>query len=160
MNRIKVAALALAAAAGLLAAPSAANAAVTRAAESVYTVSSMTRCFVSSNGNSYSECVSFKAYTTYSATQIWINGHVSCGWSSSGYVTPVDITWCGVGGGNGTGYLNVGVNWNVPDWDAYGLYERMNIVSGGEGCTTFGTNSVVGQINYWWNDSLVCEAPA
>ena len=87
MNRIKVAALALAAAAGLLAAPSAANAGVTRAAESVYTVSSMTRCFVSGHGSSYSECVSFKAYTTYSATQIWINGHVSCGWSSSGYVT-------------------------------------------------------------------------
>jgi hypothetical protein len=157
MRNIRSAAAILAVAAALLAAPSAASAGP---AESVYTTSSMTRCFVNTNANDYSECVHFQAYSTYSATQIWINGQVSCSWSSSGDITPVDITWCGVGGGNGTAYLNVGLNWNVPDWNAYGLYERMNIVSGGGGCTTFGTNSPVGQINDWWNDSLTCEAPA
>jgi len=159
MNRIKVAALALAAAAGLLAAPSAANAAVASPAESVYTVSSMTRCFAD---NLLAGCVSFKAYTTYSSSQVWINGTPSC--SGQGFAgvpaAPVDITWCGVGGGNGTGFLNVGVNWNVPAWKANGLYERMDIVENGEGCTTVGSNKPIGDITTWYNASIICEAPA
>ena len=153
MSRIKLAAVILAAVAGLLAAPAAASAAP--AAAKVYTTSSMTRCFTNLVT---SECVHFQAYTTYSATQIWINGHVSCSWSGSPY--PVNITWCGVGGGNGTAYLNIGLNWNVPAWNAYGLYERMNIVSGGRGCTTNGTNSKVGSISSWYNGGLTCEARA
>jgi hypothetical protein len=155
MRRIKSAAVVAAAAAGLLAAPGAAGASSTRAAESVYTTSSMARCFTAIIN---AECVNFQAYTTYSASQIWINGHVACSWSGGPY--PVDITWCGVGGGNGTAYLNIGVNWNVPAANASGLYERMNIVAGGQGCTTFGTNSTVGDVGDWWNGSLVCEAPA
>jgi opacity protein-like surface antigen len=157
MSKLKSAAAILAMVAAAVAAPSAAMAASAKPAESVYTSSSMTRCF-ERNDLSNPDCVHFQAYSTYSATQIWINGHVSCSWS--GTDSTVDITWCGVGGGNGTAYLNIGLNWNVPDWDASGLYERMNIVSGGEGCATFGTNSKVGQITTWYNKSLVCEAPA
>ena len=159
MGKIMSAAAILAVIVGLVTAPSAANSAVTRAAESVYTTSSMQRCFT--DGDILlpaTGCVYFKAYTTYSSTQVWINGKVSC--SRSGDSPPVDITWCGVGGGNGTGYLNIGVNWNVPGWQANNLYERMNIVEGGEGCTTFGTDSRVGQIYSWSNGSLTCEAPA
>ena len=163
MSRIKLAAVVIAAAAGLLAVPAGANAVSARSAESVYTTSSLNRCF---NNDSTSpdwvvECVDFQAYSTYSATQIWINGHVTCHLQTvrNGPI-PVNITWCGVGGGNGTAYLNIGVNWNVPDWHAYNLYERMNIVSGGGGCTTFGTNSPVGGITGWSNKNIYCELPA
>jgi hypothetical protein len=156
MSRIRSAAAVLVVAAGLLAGPGAAIAASAKPAESVYTTSSMTRCF-ERGGLSNPGCVHFQAYSTYSANQIWINGHVSCSWSGD---VPSDITWCGVGGGNGTAYLNIGLNWNVPDWGASGLYERMNIVAGGRGCTTSGTNSKVGEIGTWYNESLVCEASA
>jgi hypothetical protein len=155
MSKIRSAAAILAVAAGLLAAPTAAMAASVRPAESVYTFSSMTRCF--ENKTLAYGCVYFQAYSTYSASQIWINGHVSCSWSGD---VPSDITWCGVGGGNGTAYLDIGLNWNVPDWGASGLYQRMNIISGGRGCTTSGTNSNAGQIDDWWNRSLICEASA
>jgi hypothetical protein len=151
MRKIKLAVAVAAVAAGLLAPSLAAG----TANASTYTTSSMTRCFTAIFN---AECVHFQAYTTYSASQIWINGHVACSWSGEPY--PVDITWCGVGGGNGTGYLNIGLNWNVPAANASGLYERMNIVAGGQGCTTFGTNSTVGHVGGWWNGSLICEAPA
>jgi hypothetical protein len=156
MKRTKMAALALVAAAGLLAVPSAANAAVATPAESVYTVSSMNRYFAD---NLLSGYVSFKAYSTYSSSQVWINGTVSCsGHGFSGVpAAPVDITWCGVGGGNGTGFLNIGVNWNVPAWKANGLYERMDIVKNGEGCTTFGSDNPIGNITYWYS-TISCEA--
>jgi hypothetical protein len=163
MRKIKLVVVALAATAGLLATPAAATAATTRPAESVYTTSSLNRCF---NNDPASpdwvvECVDFQAYSTYSATQVWINGHVTCHLQTVRFgPVPVDITWCGVGGGNGTGYLNIGVNWNVPDWHANNLYERMNIVEGGEGCTTFGTNSAVGDIYGWSNKNIYCEVPA
>jgi hypothetical protein len=156
MKRIIMAALALAGAAGLLAAPAAANAAVAKPAESVYTESIVTRCFAD---HLLEGCVYFRAYSTYSATQVWINGSVYC--KGEGFdgdpPAPADVTWCGVGGGNGTGFLNVGVNWNVPAWKANGLYERMDIVENGEGCTTFGSDEPIGDITYW---SLTknCEA--
>jgi hypothetical protein len=173
MRKIKLAAAVLAAVAGLLAGPVAANAASAGSAESVYTLSSMTRAFGAlepCNGDSnvlctYSGDVHFQVYSTYSASQIWINGKVSC--KGQGYDGnpraadgPVDITWCGVGGGNGTAVLNVGVNWNVPAWAADGLYERMDLLAGGGGCTTWGTNSVYGYIAFWSNWELSCEAPA
>jgi hypothetical protein len=149
MKRMKAAAVALAAAAGLLAVPIAANAAVAPPAESVYTKSSLTRCFAD---QIFDGCVYFQAYTTYSATQIWINGNVYC--KGEGFdgdpAAPADVTWCGVGGGNGTGFLNIGVDWNVPAWDAYGLYERMDIVSGKGGCTSFGSDKPIGDITYWY----------
>ncbi len=172
MRKIKLAAAVLAAVAGLLAAPLAANAASARPAESVYTRSSMTRAFSALEpcpGDSNVYCtesgdVYFQAYSTYSASQIWINGKVSC--KGQGYdgppptAAPVDITWCGVGGGNGTAVLNVGVNWNVPAWSTGGLYERMDLLAGGGGCTTWGSNSIVGYIVFWDTWELSCEARA
>jgi hypothetical protein len=161
MRKIKLVAMALAAAAGLLATPAAASAARAASAESVYVKNYMTRCFAD---QLLVGCVYFQAYATYSATQVWINGSVYC--EGEGFdgnpPAPVDVTWCGVGGGNGTGFLNVGVNWNVPAWDANGLYERMDIVSGGEGCTSFGTGSDVGKITYWYTKDKVpiCDVPA
>jgi len=165
MTKIKLTAAVLAAVTGLLAAPAAANAAGARPAESVYTTSSMTRAFSSfipcgAHGEdlcTVSSSVHFQVYSTYSASQIWINGHVSC--SGGGYV-PVNVTWCGVGGGNGTAVLNVGVNWNVPAWGASGLYERMDILANNGGCTTFGSNSIVGAIAFWDNWELACQAGA
>jgi hypothetical protein len=149
MKRIRMAAMVLVAAGGLLAVPSAANAAVATPAESVYVKNYMTRCFAD---QIFAGCVYFQAYTTYSATQIWINGSVYC--KGEGFdgdpAAPVDVTWCGVGGGNGTGFLNVGVNWNVPAWKASGLYERMDILKNGENCTSFGSSKPIGDITYWY----------
>jgi hypothetical protein len=160
MRKIKLVVVALAATAGLLATPTAAiaaSAASAASAESVYTKSIVTRCFAD---GLLAGCVYFRAYSTYSATQVWINGSVYC--KGEGFdgnpPAPVDVTWCGVGGGNGTGFLNVGVNWNVPAWKANGLYERMNIVEGGEGCTTFGSDEPIGDITYWYLTKS-CEAP-
>jgi hypothetical protein len=153
MNKIKSAVAVLAAIAGLLAAPSAASAAA-KPAESVYTTSSIDRCFQVGNGDF--ACVDLQAYSTYSATQIWINGQVNC----AGQGPSIQITWCGVGGGNGTAVLNIGVNWNDPNFDAYNLYERMDILAAGGGCTTWGTNEPWGLILWWFNDSLTCEASA
>ena len=173
MRKIKLAAAVLAAVTGLLAAPVAANATTARPAESVYTLSSMTRAFsalepCNGDSNVYSTdsgYVHFQVYSTYSASQIWINGRVSC--SGQGYEglpgsadAPVHITWCGVGGGNGTAVLNVGVNWNVPNWYADGLYERMDLLADNGGCTTWGTNSDYGFIVFWSTWELSCEARA
>lgn len=152
MGRIRIAAVVIAAVAGLLAAPAAASA---RPAESVYTTSRIDRCF---GGDGLEQCVRLQAYTTYSSSQVWINGKVSC--TPAGSQVTLDITWCGVGGGNGTGYLNIGVNWNAPALNAYNLYERMNIVKNGEGCTTIGTNWRVGDISLWNNRQVYCEVPA
>jgi hypothetical protein len=157
MCKIKSAAAVLALAAGLLAAPSAASAASARPAESVYTLSGLDRYAADNDGVDWA-AVSLSAYSTYSATQIWINGHVSCTWWSTG--VEEDITWCGVGGGNGTATLNIGINWEIPAWNAYNLYERMDILAAGGGCTTWGTNSPVGSIYNWANDNLECEGPA
>jgi hypothetical protein len=155
MKRIKSAAVALGVAAGLLAVPSAAASASIRPAESVYTLTTMNRCFAD---QIYAECVKFYANTTYSSTQIWINGIVHCSWSSGSYAT-VNITWCGVGGGNGTAYLNIGANWNVPSWDANGLYERVDIIANDGNCTQAGNKLPIGDITYWYSQ-LNCEAAA
>jgi opacity protein-like surface antigen len=158
MRRIKSAAALLALAAALLAVPSAAIAASVSPAESVYTHSDIYRCMLVTDGHGEA-CVVLGTYSTYSATQIWINGHVSCSWYAN-EPTNLEITWCGVGGGNGTAVLNIGVNWQVPNWDASGLYERMDILAGHGGCSTWGTNSAVGQIYTWANASLQCESAA
>jgi hypothetical protein len=170
MRKIKLAAVVLAAVAGLLAAPGAASTASAASAESVYTVSSMTRAFSALEpcpGDSNVYCtdsgyVHFQVDSTYSASQIWINGKVSCkGQGYDGLPSaadgPVDITWCGVGGGNGTAVLNVGVNWNVPAWNGSGLYERMDLLADHGGCTTWGSNSITGYIVFWDNWELSCE---
>jgi hypothetical protein len=158
MNKIKFAAAILAVAGGLLAAPSAASAATAGTAESVYTVSGIHRCADANDGVGYA-CVNLGAASTYSATQIWINGHVDCYWWADEPIE-LDITWCGVGGGNGTAVLNIGINWQIPTWSAHGLYERMDILANHGGCSTWGTNSAVGKIYTWANAALQCEAPA
>jgi hypothetical protein len=160
MRKIKLAAAVLAAITGLLAAPGAAGAATVRPDAGVYTASSVTRAFYTH----YTPCsqglcnqsgwVHFQLHTTYTASQIWINGSVSC---SKGAPVTVNITWCGVGGGNGTADLNVGLNWNVPAWSASGLYERMDVFADDVGCSVGGTNWEVGEIGSWANTELSCE---
>ena len=110
MRKIELAAAVLAAVTGLLAAPVAANAASARPAESVYTLSSMTRAFSALEpcpGDSNVYCtdsgdVHFQVYSTDSAWQM-DQRQVSCkGQGYDGLPSaadgPVDITWCGVGG--------------------------------------------------------------
>jgi hypothetical protein len=77
-------------------------------ASSNYTYSEIYRCAV------YTEvgidpCFGLSVYTTSTSSQIWINGNVTC------YPQQGDIafTWCGVGGGNGTGTLNIGGNFTI-----------------------------------------------
>jgi hypothetical protein len=121
-------------------------------AESVYTLSYINRC---ANVKGTHDCVGLQANSTYSATQIWINGSVFCGDEQGN----VDVTWCGVGGGNGTATLNIGVNFNFGA--VTGLYERMDIYANDGGCSTWGSNSDVDGISQWWNaGSVVCEEPA
>ena len=105
MRKIKLAMAAAAVAAGLLAPTLAAGA----ANASTYTYSHIYRCvFDGDKYNQSSACFILAAYSTYTQTQVWINGPVYC--------TPtegiVNITWCGVGGGNGTGVLNIGDDFN------------------------------------------------
>jgi hypothetical protein len=153
MRRIKLAAAILAAVTGLLAAPGAANATTTKPDGGVYTTSYITRTF----STAYQPCsggylcnqtgwVHLQVYTTYTASQIWINGVPHC---TSGGAVQSNITWCGVGGGNGTADLNVGLNWDVPAWDAYGLYERMDLYPDYQTCVTDGTNWKVEEIAIW-----------
>jgi hypothetical protein len=159
MRKIKSAVAAAAACAGMLApllvlGASAAN------AESVYTISYINRCMDIKVNNlkppTFRDyCYHLGAYSTYSQTQIWINGHVSCygynqasGGDENG---SANITWCGVGGGNGTAVLNIGANVTYSGI-AGSYYERMNIYSGGAGCSTWGSNSAVNGIYTWWND--------
>jgi hypothetical protein len=172
MRKIKLAVAAAAVAAGVLApilVTGTANAATT------YSVSYINRCATVS-GSQNKDCFHLGAYATYSQSQVWINGSVFCN-VYSGNVTK---TWCGVGGGNGTGALNIGVNFNMSG--VKGLYERMNILAGGNvayggdgpGCSTWGSNSskIQGYNIHWWNDdygpyvppltdagAVVCEYP-
>jgi hypothetical protein len=74
-------------------------------------------------------CVEMGIHTTSTATQIWINGKVSC-IAKAGFA----ISWCGVGGGNGTATLNFGMN--VVGQGLGGGYDwfRMNLYANGAGC--------------------------
>ena len=158
MRKIKSAVAVAAVAAGMLAPLLSAG---TANAESVYTVSYINRCAVKKVNNLIPPtlayyCYHLGAHSTYSQTQIWINGTVSCynynnnpgGGDVNG---TTHITWCGVGGGNGTGVLNIGANVTYSGI-AGSYYERMNIYSGGAGCSTWGSNSDVNGISSWFND--------
>jgi hypothetical protein len=165
MRKIKSAVAAAAVAAGVLASPLAAGTANAANAESVYIVSFIDRCASVGPANIH-DCFQLGTFSTYSQTQIWINGKVFC----HPYAGTVHITWCGVGGGNGTGALNIGDNFNFPNATG-GLYERMNIYAGGAGCSTWGSNSDTNGVHNWWNDGygpgagdngaapLTCDAP-
>jgi len=157
MRKIRPAVAAVAVFAGILA--SLLNAGTANA--SVYSVSYINRCAakkVSSNTippTIADYCYHLGAHSTYTQTQIWINGTVSCynyNLNIGGDVNgTTHITWCGVGGGNGTGTLNIGANVTYSGI-AGSYYERMNIYSGGAGCSTWGSNSHVNGIFAWWND--------
>jgi len=83
------------------------------------------------------------AYSTYSPTQIWINGQVQCnateGWAA--------VSWCGVGGGNGTAKLNIGDNLKGRNWTAY---NRVNLYANAAGCYTWGGSSNGGTADSSW----------
>jgi hypothetical protein len=68
--------------------------------------------------------IAVQAYTTINNahTQIWLNGAVKCLNPYGG-----SITWCGLGGGNGTYVLNVGMNYQKygTDGTLYKYYLRM-----------------------------------
>lgn len=95
------------------------------------------------------------AYSTYTGTQIWINGSVHCsatpGWAA--------VSWCGVGGGNGTATLNIGDNLAARNWTAY---DRVNIYANAAGCYGWGGSSNGGSYTASWrantsDDGQFCE---
>jgi hypothetical protein len=123
------------------------------AAASTYSLSYIDRC--ADTNNSYYNCLELGTYATYTSSQIWKNGNVFC----YNYAGNVQVTWCGVGGGNGTATLNIGANFNVAGHN--GFYERMNISAGGGGCSTWGSNSNTNGITSWYNDGpVVCKQAA
>jgi hypothetical protein len=150
MRKIK---LAVAVAAGMLAPSLAAG----TANANTYTISFIDRCarVGTSSGNLETDCFQLGAYSTYTDSQVWINGSIIC----HPYQGSVHITWCGVGGGNGTGALNIGDNFTFPGATG-SYYERMDIFAGGSGCDTWGSNSVGNGIWQWGNVNGICEAPA
>lgn len=121
---------------------------------STYSVSYINRC-ANTNNEIDSNCFQLGTYATYTSSQIWKNGNVFC----DNYSGNVQFTWCGVGGGNGTGTLNIGANFNVAGYT--GFYERMNISAGGGGCSTWGSNSNTNGVTHWFNDGpVVCKSAA
>jgi hypothetical protein len=154
MRKIRSAVAATVAAAGILAALLAAG----TANASTYTLSFIDRCAgIGISPNIQFDCFQLGAYSTYTDSQVWINGRVIC----HPYRGTVNVTWCGVGGGNGTGALNIGDNFTFPHASG-SYYERMQIFSGGAGCDTYGSNSTGGGIYQWFNDNgtPVCESRA
>jgi hypothetical protein len=149
MRKIKSAFAALAVIAGVLGIPG------TASAESVYTTSAVERCIGSYPAN----CVYLQAYSTYSRSQIWINGIVTC--SGTQYVI---VTWC-KNTNNGQSYLNIGVNFTILPHSGGGntptgsFYYRMNIYANGNGCYSWGSNADVNG-NRWYQALYQCEAPA
>ena len=153
MRKIKLAVAAAAVAAGLLAPSLAAG----TANASTYTISYIDRCAQFGSGPGVYDCFQLGAYSTKTNSQIWINGSVFC----RPYSGSVKITWCGVGGGNGTGALNIGDNFTFSG--VTGLYERMDIFAGPDRiCNTWGSNSATKGIIFWFNanNTPVCEQPA
>jgi hypothetical protein len=155
-SAVAAAAVAVAVAAGMLASPLAAG----TANASIYTISFIDRCAVvslnGSGGDLQTDCFQLGAYSTKTNSQVWINGNVIC----HPYQGSVHITWCGVGGGNGTGTLNIGDNFTFPGATG-SYYERMDIFAGPDKiCNTWGSNSFGNGIWQWGNVNGICEAPA
>jgi hypothetical protein len=139
----------------------------TAANASVYTHTDMVRCYSSGYPAYHEACVEIFANSTYSGKQVWINGKVRC------YLFPdvglgaaeQSLNWCGVGGGNGTAQLNIGINWtdagegsSIPY-----LYERLDIPASGSesgpGCKSSGSNLKYGTVYNWSNYYYVCNWP-
>lgn len=153
MRRIKRAASVVAVVAGILAPILAAGS----ANASTYTISFIDRCarVGPSSGDLRTDCFQLGAYSTYTQTQVWINGSTIC----HPYQGSVNITWCGVGGGNGTGALNIGDNFTFPGATG-SYYERMDIFAGDAGCGTWGSNSDGNGIYQWGTTDGICQQPA
>lgn len=155
MNKIRTVGAILAVLAALaFVQPASANATTTAdtpSATSHYTHSEIFRCAVYGQAG-INPCFGLEVYTTSTSSQIWINGHVTC------YAQQGDIrfTWCGVGGGNGTGTLNIGVNFTIGGV-VTGLWERMNIPAGTGTCKTSGSNSNTHGIQSWYNEQIICK---
>ena len=149
MNKIKSAAAAMALGAGMLASP----VALGTAHANTYTISYIDRCAVYISSPPVSDCMQLGTYSTYSNSQVWKNGNVFC----KGYKGHVTITWCGVGGGNGTGALNIGDNFNFSGAD--GLYERITMFAGGGRCEIWGSNTDTNSLIDWLTGATVCESP-
>jgi hypothetical protein len=152
MRKIKLAVAAATVAAGLLAPTFAAGA----ANASTYTLSYIDRCASVGSATAYPDCFQLGAHSTKTNSQIWINGSVIC----HPYSGSVNITWCGVGGGNGTGALNIGDNFTFPHATG-SYYERMDIFAGpDQKCNTWGSNTNGNGISHWWTGQSGCEQPA
>lgn len=85
----------------------------------------------------------FGTMSTYTSTQIWINGTVHCSATESWAA----VSWCGVGGGNGTAHLNIGVNLESRNWTAYA---RANLYANAAGCYVWGGSSNGGSFTASW----------
>jgi hypothetical protein len=164
VRKIKWVVAVAAVAAGMLASLLAAG----TANASQYTFSGIDRC-ATVHLDGVAQCFELGAYSTYTQTQVWINGSVIC----NRYSGSLGITWCGVGGGNGTGALNIGDNFTLPDATG-SYYERMDIFAGGNtfyggdgpGCDTWGSDSDTNGVTSWSIDGggpgafgLDCEDP-
>ena len=155
-GRLKAAAFASAiAAAAMLSLPA------TAANADVYTHTDMVRCY---HVVADEACVEIFANSTYSGSQVWINGSVHCYLWYNALLGSNEqhLDWCGVGGGNGTATLNIGINWT----DAFEgasipyLYERIDIpASGSETCTSWGSNGTYWEVQLWSNYYFVCNWP-
>jgi hypothetical protein len=148
MRKLKTAGTALAVMAAVLGAPETAGTAFANS----YTFSAIERCI-----NHLNYCVYMSAHSTYSNSQVWINGKVNChGTHTTG------ITWCGVGGGNGTVDLYIGVDWYWTNLlGTTLLWERMDLIPN-HVCNSNGYNSDVyvgiGHLwASWYNAVYTCE---
>ena len=97
------------------------------------------------------------AHSTYSNSQVGINGKVYCtGRHTTG------ITWCGVGGDNGTVDLYIGGYWYWTNLVGTTLlWERMDLIPN-HVCTSNGYNSDIyvgiGHLwASWYNAVYTCE---
>jgi hypothetical protein len=151
MRKIKSAVAVAALTAVALASPLAAG----TANASVYSRSYIDRCVWIGGGQAATnDCFQLGAHSTRTNTQIWINGNVWC----HTYHGSVNFSWCGVGGGNGTGALNIGANFTFPHATG-SYYERMNLFAGPDRkCSSWGSNSDVNGITDWYTDAMACEA--
>jgi hypothetical protein len=153
MKKIKSAVAVAALTAGAIASPLA----VGIANASVYSLSYIDRCVWIGGGQAATnDCFQLGAYSTRTNSQIWINGKVWC----HTYHGNVNFSWCGVGGGNGTGTLNIGDNFTFPHATG-SYYERMNLFAGpDQKCDSWGSNSDVNGITTWYTDASGCEGSA
>jgi hypothetical protein len=148
MRKIKSLGAILALLVGVLAfaAPATANAATMRPAESVYTMTFYEYCLYSQS----EWCAQVNTMSTYSATQVWVNGKPWCDVSSNALA----VSWCGVGGGNGTATLNIGMNLVGSILGGEGEWFRVNIYANGAGCHQWGGGYIA---NNSWTGSHGCE---